>query len=42
MSLSCKEDSFMMDLLCGLSNFGQESHRFLFDVFLILKMSWIK
>lgn len=29
------KDSFVMDLLCGLSHFGQESHRFLFDVFLI-------
>lgn len=31
-----------MDLLCGLSNFGQEPQRYLFDVFLILKMSQIK
>lgn len=35
MTPSHKEDSFVMDLLCHLSHFGQESHRFLFDVFLI-------
>lgn len=35
MTPSHKEDSFMTDLLCGSSHFGQKSHRFLFDVFLI-------
>lgn len=30
-----KAESFIMDLLCGLSNFGQEPQRYLFDVFLI-------